>query len=135
MKGRVLIVEDEVLIVNMIEMYIEGDGYECVGIAIDYEEAVEMLEKEKVGIALLDVNISGSKKGTDLAHYINATYRIPIVFLTAYSDRKTIEEIKNTLPFAYLKKPVDKDNLLITMEIAMNNFAQKQPEQVKLKNR
>ena len=95
MKGHILIVEDEILIANVIQMHIENAGYACAGIAIDYEEAIEILEKGEVDMALLDVNISGSKKGTDLAHYINATYNIPIVFLTAYSDQKTIEEIKH----------------------------------------
>ncbi|MFN0203841.1 MAG: response regulator [Bacteroidia bacterium] len=133
MKGQILIVEDEVLIANVIQIHIENAGYECAGIAIDYEEAIEILEKKEVNMALLDVNISGSKKGTDLAHYINAAYNIPIVFLTAYSDQKTIEEIKTTLPFGYLKKPIDKDNLLIAIEIAINNFSLKQLEKVKLR--
>ncbi len=126
MKTNVLIVEDEVMIANVIQMYVESADYVCVGIAIDYEEALEILEQGNVDIALLDVNISGTQKGTELAHYINAHYHIPIVFLTAYSDRKTIEEIKNTLPFGYLKKPIEKDNLLVLMEIAINNFTKKQ---------
>lgn len=133
MKTRVLIVEDEVMIANVIQLHIESANYICAGIAIDYEEAIEILAQEDVDIALLDVNISGSLKGTDVAHHINATYNIPIVFLTAYADRKTIEEIKATLPFGYLKKPIEKETLLIALELALNNFTQKQLQQVTLK--
>ena len=133
MKARILIVEDEVMIANVIQLHIESAGYACAGIAIDYEEAIEILGQGGVDIALLDVNISGNQKGTEIADYINKTYKIPILYLTAYSDRQTIEDIKATLPFCYLKKPIDKDNLLITIELALNNFTKQNPAQVTLK--
>ncbi len=133
MKTHILIVEDEVMIANIIQLHIESAGYVCAGIAIDYEEAIEILEQGKVNMALLDVNISGNEKGTDIGDYINLTYKIPFLYLTAYSDRQTIEDIKNTLPYGYLKKPIDKDNLLITIELAMNSFAQQNPVQITLK--
>lgn len=133
MKKNVLIVEDEIMIANVIQMHLENAGYNCVGIAVDFNEAIEILNQEKIDIALLDVNISGDKKGTTLANYIHHTYNLPYIFLTAYSDKKTIEEIKSSLPYGYLKKPIEKDNLLVAVELAINNFTQKQLEKIKLK--
>jgi DNA-binding LytR/AlgR family response regulator len=133
MKARILIVEDEVMVAKVIQLHIENAGYICAGIAIDYEEALEILGQGEVDMALLDVNISGDQRGTEIADFINMTYKVPILYLTAYTDRQTIDEIKATNPYGYLKKPVDKDTLLITIELALDSFAKQKSEQVMLK--
>lgn len=124
--AKVLIVEDEVLIANYTKQCIVNHGYKCAGIAISYSRAVDLLEKNEVDIVLLDVNISGEKSGIDLALKINTEYNIPFVYLTSYSDPKTIESLKETFPAAYLSKPINKTMLTTTLDILWANKKRKE---------
>lgn len=125
-KAKVLIVEDEILIATYIKQCIVNHGYNCVGIAISYGKALEFLEKNEVDIILLDVNISGEKSGIDLALTINTEYNIPFIYLTSYSDPKTIESLKETFPAAYISKPINKTMLTTTLDILWANKKRKE---------
>jgi DNA-binding LytR/AlgR family response regulator len=123
MKYSVLIVEDELMIASSIEMVLaKNTNLQCVGTAIDYEEALEFLNEQKVDLVLLDYNLSGEKSGIDVAHYINSHFKIPFVFLTSYTDKESLAFIKETYPAGYICKPFNEVNLLTTVEIALNNY-------------
>jgi DNA-binding LytR/AlgR family response regulator len=132
MAYKVLIVEDEMLIAGIIKNRIEENGFECAGIAIDYEESLELLETEQVDMALLDINISGKKSGVDVAQHINEKYEIPFVYLTSYSDENTVTQIKETFPAGYLSKPVNDVNLRVTMELMVNQLENKEESEEKV---
>lgn len=120
-KPKVLIVEDELIIASYIETCLEDYGFESAGIAVSFDEAIHILQTEEVAIALLDINLSGSKTGIDIANEINKNYQIPFVFLTSYSDAVTIEELQKTFPKGYLSKPINETNLTTTLSIVLNN--------------
>ena len=84
-----------------------------------------MIEKEKPNILLLDINLNAELDGIDLAHYVNANYSIPIIYLTANNDLETIERCKTTLPSAFLAKPFRKSDLLSAIELGMFSFVEK----------
>lgn len=117
---RTLIVEDEVLIAHTIERYLTQRGHEVVGTAICYEEAQELYAQMKPDIALLDIRLSGTKSGLDVANFIQSqTQSSPFIFLTSQVDSRTIHAAKHTMPAGYLPKPIRKESLYATMEIAM----------------
>lgn len=122
-KCNVLIVEDEILIANYIKTCIEKKAFNCVGIAVSYEDAINILNTEKIDIILLDINLFGDKSGIDLAKEINKTYQIPFIYLTSYSDTETIEELKKTYPKGYLSKPINETDLTTTLAINFNNLS------------
>ena len=119
---KILIVEDEILIADMIERYLVRKGHKVVGSAISYEEATKLYTQEKPDIALLDIRLSGPKTGIDFAAFIQQQDRsIPFIYLTSQMDKTSIDQAKETLPAGYLSKPIQKESLYATIEIAMFN--------------
>ena len=114
---NILIVEDEVLIASQIEMFLELNGYNCVGIAVDYTGAIELLESKPVDLILLDVKINGSKDGIDVAKYVNQKLAIPFLFLTSYNDKGTLQKLKLLNPIGYINKPINDATLLTNIDL------------------
>ena len=117
MKINILIVEDEIIIANLLLYHLEQAGHSCVGIAVDYNEAILILDSNKIDLVLLDINLSGNKNGIDLGLVLYNFYKIPIIYISSYSDKQTIDELKNTYPEGYFIKPINHENLLIKIEL------------------
>ena len=121
---KVLIVEDEAIIAMNISDILDDLGYETLEVASSYDEAVKLLKKEKPDIAILDVQLKGSKDGIELAEYIRDQYNIPFIFLTSNSGRATVEKAKEVNPSSFLVKPFVQDDLFTSIEIALHNYQQ-----------
>jgi two-component system response regulator LytT len=122
-KIKVGIVEDEMIIADRIAVALDQLGYEVTEPAISYTEALEMIERDKPDILLLDIVLSGHKDGIDLAWKIREDYNIPFIFLTANADPATVERAKKLNPPAYLVKPFSKDELYTSIEICLHNYS------------
>lgn len=117
---QILIVEDEILIADMIEEYLLVKGHQITGMAISYDEAVQSYLDKKPDLVLLDIRLSGSKTGIDVAQFImSQSDPCPFIYLTSQIDSKSINEAKMTFPAGYLPKPIQKQSLYTTIEIAM----------------
>ena len=93
---RVLVAEDEALIrLDLAEMLRE-EGYEVVGEAGDGQEAVELAEKLKPDLVIMDVKMP-RRDGIDAASEIASKRIAPIVVLTAFSQRELVERAKGLL--------------------------------------
>lgn len=104
---------------------LEKIGYTIIGVAIDFNEAIEILESEKPDLILLDINLSGKRDGIELAEEINKRFGIPFIFTTSYADAATLERAKKVNPVNYLVKPFKKEQLYTAIEIAIFNMAKK----------
>jgi DNA-binding LytR/AlgR family response regulator len=120
---KIGVVEDELVIGRTILHTLDELGYLHCGPVISYTEAMEMLERDKPDLLLLDIQLSGKKDGIDVAEKLNELYRIPFIFLTANSDGETIDRAKKVKPHAYIVKPFTKEELYAAIEIAFSNFA------------
>jgi DNA-binding LytR/AlgR family response regulator len=120
---KVGIVEDEAIIAFGLATALEQFGYSTTEPATSYTEALQMVEKERPDILLLDIQLSGKKDGIDLAWKIREDYNIPFIFLTGNSDAVTVERAKKLCPPAYLVKPFNKDELYTSIEICLHNFS------------
>ncbi|WP_179318704.1 response regulator transcription factor [Winogradskyella helgolandensis] len=119
---NILIVEDEILIANLLKNYIESAGFKCCGIAIDFEEALDILGTEQtIDLVFLDVSLFGVKTGIDIANYINTKYDIPYLYLTSYNDVNTLNEITKTNPIGYLSKPFKKIDVVTALQLHFNS--------------
>jgi DNA-binding LytR/AlgR family response regulator len=119
---KIGVVEDELVIARTILSTLGELGYAHCGPAINYTEALEMLEHEKPDLLLLDIQLAGRKDGFDIAEHINERYKLPFIFLTANSDIETIDRAKKVKPHAYIVKPFTKEELYAAIEIAFHNF-------------
>lgn len=120
--GKILIVEDEMVIAMEIEALLEEKGYVVAGMASNGRDAIDKAAELCPDLILMDVLLMGSLTGIDAAHAILATRAIPIIFLTSYADRDIIDKIKTIAPAAYLLKPVRSETLYITIEITLYRF-------------
>ncbi len=128
-KFRVLIVEDEIIIADTLERFLKEKNHEVVGSAISFEEAKTIYDKENPDIVLLDIRISGDKTGIDFAKYIQTHNNQPFIFLTSMMDANSINAAKETFPAGYLPKPVRKESLFSTIEIAMHSHIASQKQE------
>ncbi len=125
-KIRILIVEDEPIVADDIQMSLEEMGYAVQGIAHEASEALEMIRRQAPDLLLLDIDLEGEVDGIDLAHQLpDASF--PIIFLTSYADRKTIERVKVIQPAGYIVKPFDEKDLLTNIELALYKHLQITP--------
>jgi len=123
---RILIVEDEALIAAEIEMTLVRMGYRIAGKVRNGDLALDLLASSNPDLALLDINIKGSRSGIDLANIIRQKYDYPFVFLTAFADRETLSKVKDTLPYGYVVKPFNDNDLLSAIELALHKYATEQ---------
>lgn len=121
---KILIVEDELIIAEDVKNMLTHMEYDVIGVAMDYDEAITILEDKKPDLILLDVNLNSQKDGIDLAEIINEKYKIPFIFTTSYSDSLTLNRAKNTHPINYLVKPFKKEQLFSTIELALYSLSQ-----------
>jgi len=122
MKSNILIVEDEPIIAKDIESYLKKLNFNVIGVAHDSEHALDILYSRQVDLVLLDIHIEGSRDGIEIAAIINEKYDIPFIYLTSFSDEKTLERAKTTNPYGYIVKPFDESDLKTSLIIALHNY-------------
>ncbi len=115
-----LIVEDELLIAETIKLYLEERGHNVVGMAISYEEAIQLLKETTPDIVLLDIRLYGQKSGIDVAnHLLNSDQSIPYIIVSSQYDSKIIEDAMHAGAVGYITKPISKESLWSTVELAV----------------
>ncbi|HEV8537656.1 MAG TPA: response regulator [Bacteroidota bacterium] len=118
-KARILIVEDEILIAKDLQKKLEQLGYTVPALASTAKDAVEKAGQVQPDIVLMDVVLKSKEDGIDAAEKIGSLYGLPVIYLTAYSDQKTLKRAKVTEPFGYILKPFDINLVSITIEMAL----------------
>ncbi len=116
-KTRILIVEDEMIVALDLEDRLQAMGYEVLGAVQAGEEAVARATQLHPDLILMDIMLKGEIDGIAAAAEINRLFSIPIIFLTASTDEKTLERAKFTGPFAYVLKPFEDRELRVNIEI------------------
>ena len=119
---NILIVEDERIIAIDLQGRLTRFGYPKPVIATNGIDALKEIEIRKPDIILMDIMLSSGFDGIETANIINKKHNIPIIFLTAYSDEKTLERAKEAEPAAYLLKPFKERELFTTIEMALFKF-------------
>ena len=121
---KVLVVEDDMLTAKNISECLENDGFEIVAMVDNGEDAIKITHEKFPDIAVLDIGLgTGKMNGIETAKRMNQFAKIPVIFLTAYSDKGTIDSAATTLPASYLVKPVNNIQLLASVHMAMTKYA------------
>ncbi|WP_209406110.1 response regulator [Pseudozobellia sp. WGM2] len=107
----ILIVEDNFIIQMFLEEALTTLGHEVLGAVDTGADTLSFIETNTPNIIFLDIGLSGSLSGIDLAQTIKDKYQIPFVFLTGNSDRPTLERARKTDPLHIISKPIDEDKL------------------------
>ena len=123
---RILIVEDEAAIAMVLEMLLISCGYEVCGKVMSGLEAIEAAKTLSPDMIMMDIKIKGDIDGIDAAKTILSTSVIPIIFLTAYTDKKTKEKADAIDHYGFLKKPFKKNILLKAIEDIFLSFDERE---------
>ena len=127
---KVYIVEDVAFSRMSLETMLLENQYEISGSVAKAEIAWEELQQMPTDLILLDINLAGEKNGIWLAQQVRKHLNIPIIFLTAFGDKKTLKELLDTSPNGYLMKPYQEPTLLTTINIALANFLENQTKPI-----
>jgi DNA-binding response OmpR family regulator len=120
---RALIVEDEILIAEELRERLSRLGFSVIAAVDNAEEAVAIAVRERPELVLMDIRLKGEKDGVQAAREIRKQVDVPLVYLTAYSDRMTVDRVSETEHDGYILKPFQSRELQSTIEVARQRHA------------
>ena len=116
---KILIVEDEGIVILHIRKALESLGYRVAGVATSGDDAVAKATETRPGLVLMDIVLKGRSDGINAAEKIRELLNIPVIYLTSHADEGTLERAKVTEPFGYIVKPLRERDLRIAIEFAL----------------
>ncbi len=122
---RIVIADDEGVIRMGLKTMLRALGHRVVATARNGVETIEMVRQFQPDLLLLDIKMP-EMDGLAVANHLANEAPLPIVMLTAYSERTLIEQaIKSTAVEGYLVKPVDESKLAPVINLAITRFAER----------
>jgi len=118
-KGTILVVDDDRLVLATLVHGLTQAGYAVID-ADNGNDAILLAREHRPDLALLDIRMEGMS-GFDVAETLRDKYRIPFMFLSAFSDDATVEQVKALGAVAYLVKPLDIRQIVPAVEAALAN--------------
>lgn len=119
---RILVVEDEGIVRKDVAERLRYLGYEVIASVGSAADALKKAEEARPDLVLLDIMLSGQEDGIPCAEEIRRRFDIPVVYLTAYADPKTLERAKVTGPYGYILKPFEERDLQSGIEMALYKY-------------
>ena len=102
---RILVVEDESIVAEEIQDRLTRLGFDVVGVVDTGAAAVAWASRTRPDLVLMDIHLKGSLDGIDAADQIYRQQGTPVVYLTAYWDRATLDRARTIAQFGYVVKP------------------------------
>lgn len=118
-EGSILVVDDEASLRETFHFFLTRDGYSPVLTAAGYEEALSIISSEQIDLTISDIVLDKSS-GIDLLKYARKNnIDCPFIIITGFPDVGTAAESLRYGAFDYIVKPVDKDALLRSVRLAL----------------
>ena len=114
-----MIVEDERIVALNLQQRLLKLGYEVPAMAVSGEQALHFAQTLKPDLVLMDIHIQGEMDGIETAERIDQALKTPVIYLTAYSEEKTLARARITKPYGYLLKPFSERELHATIQMAL----------------
>ncbi|MBL5981083.1 Fis family transcriptional regulator [Petrotoga sp. 8T1HF07.NaAc.6.1] len=118
---KVLVAEDEYLILMGLKSNLENLGYKVVGEATNGEELIKLALEKKPDMIIADINLP-VMDGLEALRRISEKVFIPTLIVSGYDDEELIDKAKNLGVLGYLIKPIDESDLKAEIEIALSRF-------------
>ncbi|MBN1923872.1 MAG: response regulator [Nanoarchaeota archaeon] len=119
--AKVLIVEDEALVARDLDVRLRKMGFKVTGVASTGKDAIKSVEKERPDVVLMDIYLKGAITGIEAAKDIWKRFKVPVIYVTAYSDEKTVKKAMETGPIGYILKPIDEKELFSALGQALDS--------------
>jgi len=116
---RIMVVEDERIVAFNLQQQLMKLGYDVVAMAASGAEALRLARETSPDLLLMDIHIEDDMDGIEVTNRLNATFPLPVIYLTAYSEDATIERARTTHPYGYLLKPFSERELHATIQMSL----------------
>lgn len=118
-KAKILIVEDNPLTANDLKSALRKFHFEVTKVVSDCDSTLKSIEENHPDLIMMDIDLGKSKNGIEITKEIKKTKKIPVLYLTAFSDEDTMEDAFATDPVGYLIKPFRREELKSTIMLAL----------------
>ncbi len=116
---NILLVEDETYSAMAVQTVLAGRGYTVVKTVSTADDAVRFAKEMEPDLIIMDIVLKGEKDGITAVEEIRSYRDIPVIYVTAHSDERTMERVRETEPYGYIVKPMNRDELYSVIEIAL----------------
>ncbi|GIW23613.1 MAG: hypothetical protein KatS3mg068_2620 [Candidatus Sericytochromatia bacterium] len=116
---NVLIVEDESIVALDLKNTLSKLNYNVLDIATSGAGAISKARELNPDVILMDIMLKGDMDGVNTTKEINSRFDIPIVYLSAYSDKNTLKRVNKTNYYSYISKPFEEKDLCIKLRMAV----------------
>ena len=120
---RALIVEDEILIAEELKERLSRLGFSVIAAVDTADEGIAIATRERPDLVIMDIRLKGKKDGIEAVREIREQVDVPVVYLTAHSDRLTVDRAKATDYDGFILKPFQRRELQATIDVAMRRRA------------
>jgi CheY-like chemotaxis protein len=83
---NVLVVEDEAIVAVELELAVEDAGCRVAAVAGDLQEAMQAAQRQRLDLALVDINLRDGRTGVQIATRLTREYGVSVIFMTANAD-------------------------------------------------
>ncbi|MFD4705779.1 response regulator transcription factor [Gottfriedia sp. NPDC058432] len=127
---RILIVDDDSHIRELLKMYLQTEGYTTFE-AANGDEASRLLENQQINLAIVDIMMPG-KDGYQLCEEIREYYDFPVILLTAKSELSDKEKGFAVGTDDYLTKPFEPKEILFRIKALLRRYNMISAQKIKL---
>lgn len=118
----VLIVEDDVIQTLLLKKIITKLGFKVIGKVTSAEQAIKAALEDSPDIITMDIFLEGPMDGISAVEEIHKHHQIPVIYISANSDKKNHERVKKTNYVDFLSKPINMNVLAETFTLISNSF-------------
>lgn len=118
--ANILVVEDEPITARDIAECLEQQGHTISNIVATGHEALLSAARARPDLAIMDIRIQGAMDGVSTALRLQSEYETPVLYLSAYADARTVERVKETIPYGFVMKPFDARTLQAAVGVALS---------------
>ena len=119
---NIVIVEDEVVTQRYLKNILSQYNVQVTACYDNAADTLSQLRGVSCDMLLMDINLKGPMDGIQLAREILYTMAMPIVFITAYNDDNTVEELLDLAPYGFIAKPFSSKDVLVTLQVAYKRY-------------
>jgi len=118
-RSHILLVDDEESLRLSLKIFLEKDGYCKISDVSTCEEALEIVSTQDIDLIICDILLRGTSGMEVLRQVKEMGFKCPVVMITGYPNKNTIEESERLGAFEYMRKPLKKEDLLRVTRMAL----------------
>lgn len=124
---RILVVEDQYFIAVDCELHLRTAGMECVGLAATAASALDLAERERPDLIIMDIHLASRVGGIEAAIVIYERLGIRCIFASSHIEELTDTYAERARPLAWVVKPYSGEKLITTVRRALDELGSAQP--------